>query len=86
MTSDEKLMGEFFRISNGDVNNKIDIRIAAKNIGLKETALKNIVKHLAQANFVIKVGETHVRLTKNGCQFVVDNELSPKTNPRGSIR
>ncbi len=75
MTSDEKLMLEFYRISQGDQTCEIDIRIAAKNIGLKETALKNIVKHLAQANFVVKVGETHVLLTKNGCRFVLE-ELS----------
>lgn len=72
MTPDEKLMVEFYRVSKGDPGYTIDIHSAAKKIGMKDTALKNIVKHLAQANFVIKVGETHVRLTKNGCRFVED--------------
>lgn len=71
-TPDEKLMVEFYRVSKGDTSYEIDIRAAAKKIGLKETALKNIVKHLAQANFLIKIGDTHIRLTSNGCRFVLE--------------
>lgn len=69
-TPDEKLMVEFYRIAKGDPSCEIDIQAAAKKIGLKEIALKTIVKHLAQANFLKKVGETHIRLTANGCRFV----------------
>jgi len=71
-TPDEKLLLEFYRIAQGDLSYEIDMRAAARKIGLKETALKNIVKHLAQANFVKKVGETHVCLTEQGCRFVLE--------------
>ncbi len=71
-TPDEKLMIEFYRVSKGDLSFEIDIMAAAKKIGLKEIALKNIVKHLAQANFLIKIGDTHARLTPHGCRFVLE--------------
>lgn len=74
-TPDEKLMVEFYRVSQGNISYEIDIKAAAKKIGMKETALKNIVKHLAQANFVKKVGETHVRITAQGIRFVCEELL-----------
>ena len=73
-TPDEQLMAKFYQIAmeSGDPYLPIDYRGVGKAVGLKETAAKNIVKHLAQANFLRKIDDTKFHLTPHGCNFVLD--------------
>ena len=74
MTPDEKFMIKLYEVAKrgGDPCRPINYASVAKSIGLKETALKNIVKHLAQANFVKKIDDTTLLLTERGCAFVLE--------------
>jgi Mn-dependent DtxR family transcriptional regulator len=74
MTPDEKFMIKLYEVAKqkGDPRRPINYQSVAKSIGLKETAVKNIVKHLAQANFVKKIDETTLHLTDRGCAFVLE--------------
>jgi Mn-dependent DtxR family transcriptional regulator len=71
-TPDEKLMLQFYQMAEqkGDLLCVLSVKLAAEKVGLKETATKNIIKLLAQANFVIKIDETRIHLTEHGCRFV----------------
>lgn len=71
-TPDERFLIKLYHLANetGDPHAPIDSRLVAKAVGLKETALKNIIKHLAQANFVKKVDDHKVTLTDRGCALV----------------
>lgn len=73
-TPDERFLIKLYQtaMAGGDPQAPIDYRIVAKAIGQKETAMKNIIKHLAQANFVKKIDDTTVCLTERGCSFVID--------------
>jgi hypothetical protein len=73
-TPDEQFLCKFYSLAmeDGDPHSPLDYRGVGKAIGLKETASKNIVKHLAQANFVKKIDDTTFRLTPHGCNFVLD--------------
>lgn len=73
-TPDERFLVKMYQtaMSGGDPHAILDYRGVAKAIGQKETAIKNIVKHLAQANFVKKVDETTVYLTEQGCDLVLN--------------
>jgi|GEM_PF-456089 hypothetical protein len=72
MTPDERFLLQLYQtaLSNGDPLQEMDSRVIAKAVGLKETALKNIVKHLAQANFIKKSDSFMLYLTPHGCQFI----------------
>jgi hypothetical protein len=67
-TPDERFLIQLDKLAQreGDSYQAIDVRDVAFAIGLKEIATKNIVKHLAQANFVVKISETEVALTPHG--------------------
>lgn len=73
-TPDERFLIKLYQtaMEAGDPHAAIDYRGVAKAIGQKETAIKNIIKHLAQANFLNKNDETTVCLTERGCNFVLD--------------
>ena len=73
-TPDERFLIKLYEtaMSGGDPHAMIDYRGIAKALGQKETAIKNIIKHLAQANFLKKADETTVYLTERGCDFVLD--------------
>ena len=73
-TPDERFLIQLYKeaMEGGDPHAMIDYRGIAKSLGQKETAMKNIIKHLAQANFLKKVDETTVHLTERGCNFVLD--------------
>ncbi len=73
-TPDERFLIKLYQtaMAGGDPHAIIDYRGVAKAIGQKETAIKNIIKHLAQANFLNKVDESSVSLTERGCDFVLD--------------
>ena len=75
MTPDERFLLKLYQtaVQNGDSLQEIDSRGIAKAVGLKEIALKNIVKHLAQANFIKKSEGFMLYLTPHGCQFVLDH-------------
>lgn len=76
-TPDERFLIKLFEIASakGDVFSEIEIKVIAAGIGYKETATKNMVKLLAQANFIKKADDTLVYLTPRGVDFVND-ELS----------
>lgn len=71
-TPDERFLKKVYEMARekGDLFEEIDATLAARAVSLKETALKNIIKHLAQANFIKKGQGSFICLTKNGCQFV----------------
>jgi len=73
MTPDEKLMLRLYELAmqKGDPYQPVQPMRAAKCMGMKETALKTIVKSLAQANFITKIDDSTVRLTQRGCDFVL---------------
>jgi hypothetical protein len=73
-TPDERLLLKLYQIAmeNGDPYTEIDLRGVAPQLGQKEVAVKNIIKLLAQANFIEKVDDSTVLLTQRGCDFVVE--------------
>ena len=79
-TPDERFLFKLYEavIERGDPHAEIEILGIARSLGQKETATKNIIKHLAQANFVKKVGETRVVLTRRGFDFAL-NEIDTKS-------
>jgi Mn-dependent DtxR family transcriptional regulator len=72
-TPDERFLCKLYEIalSKGNPLHPVSIMAVAKGIGYKELAVKNMVKLLAQANFIKKVSDTQVSLTQNGCDFVL---------------
>ena len=75
-TPDEKFLIQLYKIAhaNGDPYLGVDCRGLAVSLGQKKTAIKNIIKHLAQANFIKKIDDTTIHITQRGCDFVL-NEL-----------
>ncbi len=73
-TPDEKFLIKLYEtaMESGDPFQETDFRGVAKALGQKETAIKNIIKHLAQANFVKKIDDTRIYLTRHGCDFVLE--------------
>ena len=73
-TPDERFLIKLFEIAknNDDLFSEVDFKIIGKAIGFKETATKNMVKLLAQANFITKVDDELVCLTQRGINFVED--------------
>ena len=72
-TPDEKFLIKLYQtaLSRGNPCAPIDFPSVARSLGLKETAIKNIIKHLAQANFLKKINDTTLSLTDLGCKFVL---------------
>lgn len=72
-TPDERFLIKLYEtaLERGDPHAVVDYRDIAKSLGQKETAIKNIIKHLAQANFLKKETETTVFLTERGLRFVL---------------
>lgn len=73
-TPDEKFLIRLYQVAHesGDPYKAIDYRGIAVSLGQKESAVKNIVKLLAQANFIKKLGDTTILLTPHGSDFVLD--------------
>jgi len=73
-TPDEKFLIQLYKAAHaeGDPYTPIDYRGIAQSLGQKETAVKNILKHLAQANFIKKAGDSEIFLTDRGANFVLD--------------
>jgi Mn-dependent DtxR family transcriptional regulator len=74
-TPDERFLIKLYQTANekGDLYLEVDMYAIAQSLGQKETATKNIVKHLAQANFVKKVSDTTIHLTERGVEFVLNS-------------
>jgi Mn-dependent DtxR family transcriptional regulator len=75
-TPDERFMIKLYQtaMEGGDPHAMLDYRGIAKSLGQKETAIKNIIKHLAQANLIRKIDDTTLQLTERGCSFVLDHQ------------
>jgi len=73
-TPDEKFLIKLYQeaLAKGDPCLPIEFPNVARSLGLRETAIKNIIKHLAQCNFLKKVNDTTLFLTDLGCRFVLD--------------
>lgn len=73
-TPDEQLLLKLYNIAmeNGDPFSEIALPRVASRLGQKEIAVKNIIKLLAQANFIKKVDDSTICLTQRGCDFVFD--------------
>jgi len=76
-TIDERFLLKLYEIAmqKGGPLQEVRVRVIIDALHQKDTAMKNVIKHLAQANFVKKVGDTVIRLTQQGQRFVL-NELS----------
>lgn len=76
-TIDERFMIKLYELSmaKGDPFQVISIKRVTNEIHQKETAIKNVVKMLGQANFIKKIGDTEVKLTQQGLNFV-QNEIN----------
>lgn len=75
-TPDERFLIKLceLAIAKGNPFQTVATKDVAKAICQKETAVKNIIKLLAQANFIKKIGDNAVALTQHGYNFV-QNEL-----------
>ncbi len=71
-TADERFLIRLYQTaqSSGDLLSKLQYLGIARSMGLKENALKNMIKHLAQANLICKLDEASIRLTSRGCDLV----------------
>lgn len=72
LTPDEKFLVQLYKMAKaeGNLHLGIDFHQVAFAIGQKETAAKNMVKHLAQANLVEKLDDQRISLTIRGCRLV----------------
>jgi Mn-dependent DtxR family transcriptional regulator len=72
-TPDERFLVRLYEIASarGGPLLNAEIGAVARSLNQRETAVKNIVKHLAQANLLKKIGET-VCLTERGHSLVLE--------------
>ncbi len=68
-TADERFLIQFYQLADGKADKPVAIAKAARAARLKETAVKTIIKHLAQANLIKKVGDDAVMLTAHGIEL-----------------
>jgi hypothetical protein len=73
-TLDEKFIVRLFRMAmkEGDPSSPLPIQAIAKSVGCKEVALKNVIKHLAQANLIRKLSNDSICLTPRGCDLALE--------------
>ena len=73
-TQDERFLIKLYEtaLEEGDPEGPVNFKKVAKSMGQRETATKTILKTLAQANFIKKIDDTSLYLTKRGCSFVED--------------
>ena len=74
MTLDERFLIKLYEMAaaGGDPKRPMNYQAIAKMLSVKETALKTIIRHLAQANFIKKIDETTLQLTERGCRLAAD--------------
>jgi hypothetical protein len=73
-TLDEKFLLRLFHMAmkQGDPSSILPIQAIARQVGCKEVALKNVIKHLAQANLIRKLGDDSICLTPRGCDLALE--------------
>jgi len=73
-TPDEQFLIGLYKLAmrEGNPFQPVPIHLVANDIRQKETAVRNIVKHLAQANFLKKGEDDTVYLTQRGCDLALD--------------
>jgi Mn-dependent DtxR family transcriptional regulator len=59
-------------LKRGDIWAEVDRIAVGQAIGQNDRAIENIVRHLAQANFIKKGEEKGVYLTDNGLRLVLE--------------
>jgi Mn-dependent DtxR family transcriptional regulator len=71
LTKDELFLIFLYRIvkKKGDLFASIDRYVMGRAIGQNDRGVDNIVRHLAQANFIQKEEGSAVRLTAHGLQL-----------------
>lgn len=71
-TKDELFLLKLFQMAtaSGDVFTEIDRYAVGKAIGQNDRGIDNIVRHLAQANFVKKGDESAIYLTEQGMRLI----------------
>ncbi len=72
MTKDELFLLTLYKIAHakGDPTHQIDRFLIGKAINQNERMCNNIVRHLAQANFIKKGDENFIYLTEQGLRLV----------------
>jgi len=75
ITKDEMFLIKLYQAANalGDVYAEVDRFVIGKSIGQNDHCIHNIVRHLAQANFIKKSDGDAVYLTDQGLRLI--NEL-----------
>lgn len=73
-TLDEKFLLRLFHMAmkEGDPASPLPIQAIARSVGCKENALKNVIKHLAQANLIRKLENDSICLTPRGCDLALE--------------
>ncbi len=74
-TPDEKFIIKLYELAllKKDPHAPVSWKKVADAVGLKESGVKNIIKLLAQANFIKKIDDILISLTPHGVNFVKDN-------------
>ncbi len=74
-TPDEKFLIKLYEIAlkKGHAHQAVSWQAVSKATGLKESGIKNIIKLLAQANFIKKIDDTLICLTPHGVNFVMNH-------------
>jgi len=67
-TKDENFLLKLYEHAQdeGDLNLEVNFEELGKELTLKDKIIKNIVRDLAQANFIQKVDQTKIKLTQHG--------------------
>ena len=67
-TKDESFLIKLYETAQneGDLNIEINFQKLGQELTLKDKIIKNIVRDLAQANFILKTDDNTVKLTQNG--------------------
>ena len=72
-TKDELFLLKLYEMADklGDPTTPLDRFLIGRAIGQNDHAIGNIIRHLAQANFIKKTDENCVALTQNGIALVL---------------
>jgi hypothetical protein len=81
ITKDERFLIKLRELAEktGDVFSEVNRSVIGKAIGENDHVVNNIIRHLAQANFIKKGEDDMVYITQNGINLV-DSLLEQKSN------
>lgn len=73
-TQDEQFMVQLYKMAmgKGDAFSEVELLAVASSLRMRETATRTIVRDLAQANFIRKLGDDALCLTQRGADLVLD--------------